>query len=331
MATRAEPAVVVTGPEPLLVRRAADDAIAGLRDRFPDRSVRVLDCSRRTDSGVDLAQEIAQAAAPSLFGDPPILRVDHIDQSDDSVQQVLKDLLADPDGTAVVITHSGAPRGRGVVNAAGKTSAQVIKCARPKDREIRRMARDEAKAAGGSVSDQAEQWLVDALGTDSLELLLAAVRQAVADAPDGRVDEDAVHEMFPVQGKVSSFTVVDHVWAGRTTEALRLLRTMEQRERGVGVSVVAALAHGVRMMALAGMRGSSPPRDLAIAPWQADRARDNARRWGATGAKLAAVSARLPALDADMKGGLDGGTALDDEQKMAIIEAVVARLGELSA
>ena len=101
--------------------------------------------------------------------------------------------------------------GAGVINAAGKTAAQVIKCARPKEREIRRMARDEAKAAGGTVTDQAEQWLMDALGTDSLELLLAAVRQAIADAPDGRVDEDAVHDMFPVQGKVSAFAVVDHV------------------------------------------------------------------------------------------------------------------------
>ncbi|MFN8125605.1 MAG: hypothetical protein U0R64_03735 [Candidatus Nanopelagicales bacterium] len=323
---RLEPAVVVTGPESLLVSRAADEATERLCAQYPDRSVRVLDCARKSDAGVDLAQEIAQASAPSLFGDPPILRVENIDQSDDAVQQVLKDLLADPGGTAIVITHGGAARGRGVINAAGKTDATVVKCARPKEREVRAMARDEAKAAGGTITDQAEQWLLDAVGTDSLELLLAAVRQAVADTPGGRVDVDTVHAMFPVQGKVSSFTLVDHVWAGRTTEALRLLRTMEQRERGVGVSVVAALAHGVRMMALAGMRGAQPPRDLAIAPWQADRARDNARRWGATGAKLAGVSARLPRWDADMKGGLDGGVALDDEQKMAIIESVVARL-----
>lgn len=324
--TRAEPAVVVTGPEPLLVRRAADEAIAELAGRFPDRAVRVLDCGRRSESGVSLAEEIAQSAAPSLFGDPPILRVDNIDSSDDAIQTVLKDLIADPEGTAVVITHNGAARGRGVVNAAGKSGAKVVKCARPGERDIRRMVRDEAAAHGGRLSDQAEQWLVDALGTDSLELLLGAVRQAVVDTPGGRVDEEAVQSMFPQQAKVSSFAVVDHVWAGRTTEALRLLRTMEQRERGVGVSVVAALAYGLRMMALAGIRGAQPPPDLSIAPWQADRARGNARNWGATGGKIAAVTARLPQWDAEMKGGLDGGIALDDEQKMAILEVLVARL-----
>lgn len=323
---RTEPAIIVTGPEPLLVRRAADDAVADLVQRFPDRAVRVMDCGRRSESGVSLAEEIAQSAAPSLFGDPPILRVDNLDNADDAIQTVLKDLIADADGTAVVITHNGAARGRGVINAAGKSGAQIVKCARPNDRDIRRMVRDEAAHYNGRLSDQAEQWLVDALGTDSLELLLGAARQAVVDTPGGQVDEEAVQSMFPQQAKVSSFAVVDHVWAGRTTEALRLLRNMEQRERGVGVSVVAALAYGLRMMALAGIRGASPPPDFSIAPWQADRARGNARNWGATGGKIAAVAARLPQWDAEMKGGLDGGIALDDEQKMAILEVLIARL-----
>ncbi len=325
-AHRNEPAIVVTGPEPLLVRRAADEAVADLSSRYPDRSVRVLDASRKSEWGSSLAEEVAQAAAPSLFGDPPILRIDHIEGADDALQTVVKDLMADPEGTAVVITHNGAARGRGVINAATKAGARVVKCARPNERDIRRMARDEAAALGGRLSDPAEQWLVDAMGTDSLELLIAAVRQAVTDTPGGRVDEDAVQRMFPQQAKVSSFAVVDHVWAGRTTEALRLVRSMEQRERGVGVSVVAAIAYGLRMMALAGIRGSAPPPDMSIAPWQADRARDNARKWNATGGKIAAVSAQLPQWDADMKGGLDGGIALDDEQKMAMLELIIARL-----
>ena len=155
------------------------------------------------------------------------------------------------------------------------------------------------------------------------------MRQSIADSPDGTVDDAAVQVMFPQQAKISSFRVVDHVWAGRVTEALRLLRAMEQRERGVGVSVVAALAHGLRMMAVAGLRGSTPPPGMTVAPWQADRARDHVRRWHATPIRMAAVAAQLPQWDADMKGGLDGGVALDDEQKMAMLELIVARLADL--
>ena len=47
---RVDPAIIVTGPEPLLVRRAADEAVERLTRQFPDRGVRLLDCSRRSES-----------------------------------------------------------------------------------------------------------------------------------------------------------------------------------------------------------------------------------------------------------------------------------------
>lgn len=326
-ADRHEPAVVVTGPEPLLVRRAAEEALAAIRASHADRSVVVVDCAKRPESG-SVAMDLAQAAAPSLFGDTPVLFVRDVEAGDEATVTVVKALLADREGAPVVVTHNGSAKGRGVVTAATKAGVRVVKVSRPGDRDVRKLARDEARHAGGQLTDAAEQWLVDALGTESLELLLAAVRQAVSDSEDHLVDEAAVQVMFPHQAKVSSFRVVDHIWAGRTTEALRLLRTMEQRERGVGVSVVAAIAHGLRMMAVAGLRGAAPPPDLAVAPWQADRARDNVRRWHATPGRIAEVAAQLPTWDADMKGGLDGGTAFDDEQKMAMLELITARLAK---
>lgn len=328
---RSEPAIVVTGPEPVLVRRAADEALADVVATDPERPVARVDCGRRAETGTSVALELAQASAPSLFSDAPILMVRDVDLADEATLAVLKDLLADPQGAPVVMTHNGAAKGRGVVNAATKSGARVVKVTRPSEREIRRLARAEARDRGGSLTDGAEQWLVDTLGAESLDLLLAAVRQAVVDSPRGVVDEAAVQAMIPQQAKVSSFRVVDHVWAGRTTDALRLLRTMEQRERGVGVAVVAAVAHGLRMMAIAGLRGATPPRDMAVAPWQVDRARDNVRRWGASPARIAAVAARLPQWDADMKGGLDGGIALDDEQKMAMLEMILVWLAERPA
>ena len=38
---------------------------------------------------------------------------------------------------------------------------------------------------------------------------------------------------------------------------------------------------------------------------------------------------RLPGIDADMKGSIAGGTALDDEQKMAVLEQELTRLANL--
>lgn len=306
------------------------DLIANLEKGAPELDTVTIDCASKSNvddpSASSNSERLFQALAPSLFGEPPIVVVRGLEAADEATQSVLKDAVAQTSGSPIVIAHSGAARGRGVINAAKRSGAQVIKCQRPKERDVRNLMRLEARRTGGSVSPQAEQWLIESIGIDSLALLLAAVRQSVVDRGGGRVEEEDVHAAFPMQAKVSAFKIVDSLWAGQLDEATRLLRGMEHREKGVGVAVLAAIAHGLRMMALFGRPGSKPPAGMNVAPWQIDRARTNARRWGASGARIAAVAARLPGLDADMKGGLDGGVALDDEQKLAVLEALVIRL-----
>ena len=214
-----------------------------------------------------------------------------------------------------------------MLNAAQKADGLVVKCDKPSERDVRDLLRREATSAGGQISDRAEQWLIDALGTDSVSLLIGSVQQAVADSPDGHVDVEQVQHMLPVQTRSSAFQLADLVWSGQGAETVRLLRLMEQRDRGLPVAVVAALAHGLRMMALAGMRGARP--DPAIRPWMAKRARSNAQSWRATGARVARLAVRLPNIDADMKGSISGGTALDDEQKMAVLEQELTRLADV--
>lgn len=318
--------VVVTGPEHVLVERTATAELDRVRREHPDREVKKLHCGRKADSGIPLAEDIVQSSSPSLFGEPPILVVDGVDHADEATVDALKRAIADDGSPPMVITHFGAQRGRGVVNAATKAGIRVVKCGRPSERDVRNLIREEAAAHGGRITDRAEHWLVEALGTQSLALLLGATRQAVADCSGGTVGEEQVQRMLPAQTTATSFQLADHIWAGEAAEATRLLRLMEQRERGVSVSVVAAIAHGLRMMALAGMRGSTG--SGGVPPWQAERARSNARNWGATGARVAKLAVELPDIDADMKGGLDGGTALDDEQKMALLEQLIARLAE---
>ncbi|MCH9719423.1 MAG: hypothetical protein K0U60_06085 [Actinomycetia bacterium] len=319
--------VVVTGPEQVLVDRSAARFMEQIRNEHPDREIKRLHCGRKADSGIPIAEDIAQSASPSLFGEPPILQVEAVDQADEAIAEALKAAIDDPEAPPLLITHLGGQRGRGVINAAEKAGGLVVKCDKPSERDVRDLLRTEAKAAGGQISDRAEQWLIDALGTDSLSLLIGSVQQAVADSRDGRVDIDQVQHMLPVQTRSSAFQLADLVWAGDGAQTVRLLRLMEQRDRGLPVAVVAALAHGLRMMALAGMRGARP--DPAIRPWMAKRARSNAQSWQATGARVARLAVRLPGIDADMKGSIAGGTALDDEQKMAVLEQELTRLANL--
>lgn len=310
--------------------REVADLTSRLQESEPELGVITIDCASKSNvddpSASSNSERLFQALAPSLFGEPPIVVVRGLEVADEATQSVLSDAVAQKPESPIVIVHSGVARGRAVINAAKRSGAQVIKCQRPKERDVRNLMRLEARQAGGSLSPQAEQWLIESIGIDSLALLLAAVRQSVVDRGGGRVDEEHVHAVFPMQAKVSAFKIVDNLWAGHLDEATRLLRGMEHREKGAGVAVLAAIAHGLRMMALFGRPGSKPPAGMKVAPWQIERARTNAKRWGASGARIAAVSARLPKLDASMKGGLDGAVALDDEQKMAVLEALVIRL-----
>lgn len=324
-------AVVVTGPEATLVDREVRSALAVMSKANSDLDVITIDFGSGATgdaSGMTPGEKLAQTLGPSLFGDAPIVVCRAVESADDSALDALKAALLDPEGPLLLIAHGGGARGRGVVNTAAKVGATVIKCAKPNERDVRSLMRQAAAEAGGRLEPDAEQWLVDAIGTDALAVLLAAVVQAVTDSPSGTVDAESVQLSFPARAKVSAFRVADHVWAGRSVPAVRLVRGMEQRDgrKGVGVSVVAALAHGLRMMALIGQPGSVPPADFPVQPWQADRARENVRRHGWSARRIAMVTARLPELDAEMKGGVDKGVALDDEQKMTRLERVVLRL-----
>ena len=329
-ANTADRVTIVTGPEPVLVERELDEVIARRVRESQDLDVVRIDCSAKPDrddaGAASVSERLAQTLAPSLFGEPPIVVVVGLEVSDENTQSILKSAITEPDGSPIVIAHNGSARGRGVINAATKAKSQVIKVKRANERDVRSMMRQSAKAHRGRLLPEAEQWLVEAIGTDSLALLLAAVEQSVRDSPDGTVSEEHVHAIFPLQAKVSSFKVVDHLWAGRLDEAVRLLRQMEMREKGVGVAIVAAISHGLRMMALFGRPGAQAPAGMNVAPWQVERAAANARRWRASGARIAKVAAQLPDLDATMKGGLADGIALDDEQKMAVLEGLIIRL-----
>lgn len=313
---------LVTGPEPFLVERQVREAVEQTQQRHPELEVARLSSSSGED-GLSLSERLTQNLSPSLFGEPPIVVVPELATADETAIDLIRSELTQ-EGSPLIIGHNGAARGRGVINAAKKADCRIITVKKLREADLRSLVNQVARESGGQLSPEAGQRLVEAIGTDQPELLVSAVRQAVADAPEGRVDESAVHTMVPLQARISSFQVVDHIWAGRLPEAVRLLRGMEQRERGVGVAVIAAIAHGLRMMAVA--ESGSSIEGLGVAPWQLDRARRNLRSWHATSARIAHVVAALPEYDATMKGGLGDGVALDDEQKLAVVEELVVRL-----
>jgi len=297
-AIRPAPVVLISGPEEFLAERAS----RLLRDRLraEDPSLEVHDI----DAGAYAPGELLTLASPSLFGEPRLIRVEHVEKCTDAfLEEMLEYLAAPADDTVVVLRHSGGVRGRKLLDAirAGAGGAIEVTAGELKnDQDRADFLRDEFRQAGRGVSPGAIRALVQAFGGDLAEL--ASVAAQIIDDTDGDVSEVTVERYTGGRVETTAFEVADAAIAGRAGDALAMLR----RALASGadpVPIVAAFAVKLRTMAkVAGARGSSG--ELAsrfgLAPWQVDRARRDAQLWTDEG--LARAIRVIAETDAAVKG-----------------------------
>ncbi len=97
------PVTLIVGPEPVLVDRAVADVVAAVRAVDPSAERRIID-----GASDDAAADIAEAVAPTLFGDGAIVVIESGESLDESALSMLTELIAAPvDGVAVVVVHEG--------------------------------------------------------------------------------------------------------------------------------------------------------------------------------------------------------------------------------
>lgn len=315
----APPLTVITGNEELLVERALKDLIAQVSEAGAD----VIDLAARSlQSG-----QLGVATSPSLFGGAPVVVVDGVEnlvQSNPDVAGALDEVMAyiaAPSADAVVVlVHGGGNGGKGVLTAAKKAGAATVATpTSPSGASALRQNRDlfvkaELAALSCHADSAAIDVLINAVGT-KLRDLSGACAQLVSDlGTGGRLDEDAVRRYYGGRVEVQGFDIADQVLAGRTAEALGLLR--HARESGVpAVLVTAALGRSLRQLALVATapRGASADSVAAMAgtpPWKVKDLRAMARDWSEPG--LAAAIKAVAVADTDVKtGAVDPEYALE--------------------
>jgi DNA polymerase-3 subunit delta len=287
--------VLVVGPERLFAERAVA-AIVG--SAGADRQAEVT----RLDAASARRGDLRAATSPSLFAEPSVVVVEQFESMGDDMAADAVEYAAsyDPQAT-VVFLHSGAVRGKKALEALRSAGAAEYLCpAVRKDSEVVEFVAAEFARAGASARAEAVRALVDAVGADVAELA-AAVGQLAGDV-SGEVTAEAVARYYGSRVTATGFSVADAAVAGRTGEALALVR--HALETGTDpVPLVAALASKLRTLAKVGAargRGLDPARDLGLAPWQVDRARRELRHWSA-GSLAVAIDA-VAAADAEVKG-----------------------------
>ncbi len=290
------PLVLLVGPETLLAERAIGSIVAAVRDASGTVAI------TRLAAAAYARGALRAATSPSLFSEPAVVVVDEGESMNDDFAEDAVAYTRDPDPEVVVaLVHSGAARGKKVLDAFRAAGAREYVCpAIKKDADALAFVEGEFSRAGRTTRPQATRALVDAVGVDAAELA-ASCHQLMSDVA-GVVSADDVARYYGNRVNATGFAVADAAIAGRSGEALALVR--QALDTGTDpVPLVAALGAKLRTLAKVGAsrgRRLDPTKDLGIAPWQVDRARRDLRHW--TADTLARAIEAVAEADAQVKG-----------------------------
>ena len=289
---------LILGDEELLVERAVADVLKAARASAGTADVPV----DRLRAGEVSVSEIAELLSPSLFADERVVVLEAAGEAGKDAVALIQSAAADlPDGTLMVVVHSGGGRAKSLADHLKKLGAEVHPCARiTKASERAAVVRKEFRAHRVKVDDETVTAVIDAVGSDIRELA-SACSQLVADT-GGAVDAAAVRRYHSGRAEVKGFDIADKAVVGDVAGAAEALRwAMMAGEPHVVLAD--ALAEAVHTIARVGPLSGDPYRlagELGMPPWRVQKAQKQARRWSRE--KVAEAVHVVAALNADVKG-----------------------------
>ena len=287
---------LLQGGESLLADRAISQVIA----KFKGATVSTLEASELELGG------ITDALSPSLFGDSRVIVIKEIqDLAAELGEEITAYLEAQDESVELVLWHKGGVKGKALLEKIKKVKPTVIPCdVIKKDGEKSDFIRSEFKRLGRTISTEAVQALIDALGSDLRELG-GACSQLAADVAAGKmIDETDVMKFQNGRVETTGFDVADAALDGHRDVALIALRNALATGTDP-VLITSALAGSLRTLAKVsgasrGVKSFDLAGPLGLAPWQIDKARRQLSKW--TPSTLAGAVVAVAQADADIKG-----------------------------
>jgi DNA polymerase III subunit delta len=310
---------LVLGDEELLVERAVTGVLRAARKQAGTDDVPV----NRLRAGEVSTSELAELLSPSLFADERLVVLESAAEAGKDAVTLIAAAAADlPEGTVLIVVHSGGGRAKALAEQLKSLGAQVHPCARiAKFAERADFVRNEFRALKVKVNDDTVTALLDGVGSDIRELA-SACSQLVADT-DGQVNAAAVRRYHSGKAEVKGFDIADKAVVGDVAGAAEALRwAMMSGEPHVVLAD--ALAEAVHTIARVAPLSGDPYRlaaDLGMPPWRVQKAQKQSRRWSR--ASVAEAMRLVAALNADVK-----GAAADADYAL---ESTVRKVAELAA
>lgn len=310
---------LILGDEELLVERAVADVLRTARASAGTSDVPV----DRLRAGEVSVSELAELLSPSLFADERVVVLESAADAGKDAVALIQSAAADlPDGTLLVVVHSGGGRAKALADHLKKLGAEVHPCARiAKAAERADFVRKEFRSLRVKVDEATVTAVLDAVGSDIRELA-SACSQLVADT-GGSVDAAAVRRYHSGRAEVKGFDIADKAVTGDVAGAAESLRWAMMAGEPL-VVLADALAEAVHTIARVAPLSGDPYRlagELGMPPWRVQKAQKQARRWSRD--SVAAALQLVAALNADVK-----GAAADPDYA---VERAVRRVAELAS
>ena len=290
---------LVTGPEEFLGERAITGVRTAVRSHDAEAEL------SETNAGSLTMATLGELAAPSLFSTTRCVVVRRLEDLPEESAPGLLDYAAAPaEDVALVLAHSGGPKGSGLLTKMRKLPAVTeVKSAPLTAREFPGFVVNELRGRGVRIEPDAADFLIQAVGQD-LRSLSAAASQLADDFEGQPLTVEMVKKYFGGRAEAKSFAVADHTIYGQTARALEELRWA--LDRGTPpVLVTSAMAGGLRslarfMSAPRGMRNNDLMREVGVPAWKLDTLRRQSNGWDDDGLGRAIRS--VARADADVKG-----------------------------
>ena len=314
---------LVLGDEELLVERAVTGVLRAARKQAGTDSQTTQVPVNRLRAGEVGTSELAELLSPSLFADERLVVLESEAEAGKEAVTLIAAAAADlPEGTVLIVVHSGGGRAKALAEQLKSLGAQVHPCARiTKFADRADFVRREFRALKVKVNDDTVTALLDGVGSDIRELA-SVCSQLVADT-DGQVDAAAVRRYHSGKAEVKGFDIADKAVVGDVAGAAEALRwAMMSGEPQVVLAD--ALAEAVHTIARVALLSGDPYRlaaDLGMPPWRVQKAQKQSRRWSR--ASVAEAIRLVAALNADVK-----GAAADADYAL---ESTVRKVAELAA
>lgn len=210
--------------------------VFGSESFFSNAAIRRLkEQAREANPGVELyevdavdyvAGDLQNMITPSLFSDPKLVIISGVERASDALIEDGKKLeVSSLEDSTVIFQHAGtSTRGKALLDSL-RADDQVIEisCAKiSKDNEKSAFVQGQFTEANRKVTQAAVRALVDAFGNDIAELA-SSIDQLLADSSE-QIDEELVDRYFGGRIEATSWRIFDAALAGKTGEALLLLR-----------------------------------------------------------------------------------------------------------